>query len=697
MSPRKKELLHIYRRVSTKGQEGKYSLGIQLKKGKSLSKKLKLDYKDWSEGGKSGSSENIEEREVLSELFLHIQEGKVKHLFVQDLSRLSRNPMVSSMLRVELEKHEVKLYTDNSEMDFGSDEQTLLYDFMSSINQFFVKIQTKKSKLGKVEHFKRGGYRGGTFPMGYKSKKVDGLRRLVIVPKESEYIRKIFEWYDNDKTIKQIGRILDKDKFPPRRSKVWNFQSIVNILRNPLYIGVDTMVDKTRKDKDGNYPIMKNIDESMRIVDDKLFGRVQQKIEDILTIRNQLRRMKHEVLLRGKLWCDSCGSIFGVRVKPQKNERYYYCRSKENNWRELNKKKIKKCDIKKSLNIPNTDSIVWETLVNILGDSHHIKEIIKEQEFQKKKELESKTDNTELLKKLNSSKRTILRKIKDYDERGDENREWYLGGEITKVEYEKGIKIIEKGKSEYWNKYRQIDLKIQNIKDKKLWIEWLDTHSSWVKNIHKIESIEEKTELLNKYVNRIMVTFNEDKNLHSLEMNLKIPMVNDSYKVVDSSGGKRNYEIISGSSYYTTKVSPPKRGCKVKKKSKNDEVVKSNITEDTRIPPLDSNPLLWNRIKRGYYLTCRVKISSPRFWIRPLPKKQIKIFQIISELRDDKGMTYPQISDFLNNSTNLTPKRSKRGFYPPIVQSIYSKMNKREERIKQIPKPIIYDVGLMIE
>ncbi len=107
--------------------------------------------------------------------------------------------------------------------------------------------------------------------------------------------------------------------------------------------------------------------------------------------------------------------------------------------------------------------------------------------------------------------------------------------------------------------------------------------------------------------------------------------------------------------------------------------------------------LLWNRIERGYYLTCRVRISSPRFWIRPLPKKQIKIFQIISELRDDKNMTFPQISDYLNNSTNLTPKRSKRGFYPPIVQSIYSKMNKREERIKQIPKPIIYDVGLMVE
>ena len=563
MSPKKKkEILHIYRRVSTKGQEGKYSLGIQLKKGKSLSKKLGLDYKDWSEGGKSGSSESIEDRPVLSDLFLDIKLGKIKHIFVQDLSRLSRNPMVSSMLRIELEKHEVKLYTDNSEMDFGSDEQTLLYDFMSSINQFFVKINTKKSKLGKVEHFKKGGYRGGTFPMGYKSKKVDGLRRLVIVPKESDYIRKIFEWYDEDKTIKQIGRLLDKEKFPPRRSKVWKFQSVINILKNPLYIGVDTMMDSSRKDR----PVMKNIDESLRIVDDELFGRVQQKIEDILILRNQLKKMKHEVLLRGKLWCESCGNVFGVRVKPKKNERYYYCRGKENNWRELDKKKRVKCDIPKSLNIPNTDRIVWETLIEILGDSHHIKEIIKEQEFQKKKELEKKTDETQLLKKLSSSKRTIRRKLKDIDERGDENREWYLGGDITKGEWEKGNQIIEKGKSKLWSEYRQLDLRIQNIKNKKLWIDWLDTHTSWVKNINNIESIDDRKELLNRYVNRIMVSFNHEKNHHTIDLNLKIPMVNDGYEVVGKSLGKRKYEIKSGSSYFKTDVPPTKRGRISKKK-----------------------------------------------------------------------------------------------------------------------------------
>ena len=125
-------------------------------------------------------------------------------------------------------------------------------------------------------------------------------------------------------------------------------------------------------------------------------------------------------------------------------------------------------------------------------------------------------------------------------------------------------------------------------------------------------------------------------------------------------------------------------------------VVKSNIVRVPRIPPTDSQPLPWNRIERGYSLTCRVKISSPLFWVRPLTDKQNILYQIISELREE-GLTYPQISDYLNTSTDLTPKRSKRKFYSSMVQGIYSKMNKREKRINEIPKTEIYDVGLVLE
>ena len=92
---------------------------------------------------------------------------------------------------------------------------------------------------------------------------------------------------------------------------------------------------------------------------------------------------------------------------------------------------------------------------------------------------------------------------------------------------------------------------------------------------------------------QIEILKNKTDIIKKAQWDIKVP----SYKVVGSSGGKRNYEIMSGSSYYTTKVSPPKRGRKVKKKSKNDEVVKSNITEDTRIPPPDSNPSRLNEFR----------------------------------------------------------------------------------------------------
>jgi site-specific DNA recombinase len=687
MSPKTKEVLHIYRRVSTKGQEDKYSLGVQLKKGKKLSEKLGLNFKDWNEKGMSGSGERIEDREVLSELFIHIQEGFVKHLFVQDLSRLSRNPLVSGSLRVELERNGVQLYTDNSEIDFKSDEQVLLYDFLSSVNQFFVKVQTKKSKQGKVEHFKRGGYRGGTFPMGYKSRVVNGIKKLVVVPKESEYIRKIFEWYDNDKTVKQIGRLLDKDGFQPRRGETWVFQSIVNILQNPLYIGIDTMKDSTKTNSDGSHPILKNHEESFRIVSDEIFNRVQTKIENILTIRNQLKKMKHEVLLRGNLWCGSCGSIFGVRIKPSKNERYYYCRSKENNWRELDKKKWIKCECKKSINIPNTDKIIWDTLVQILGDSHHIKEVIKQQEFEKKKELQSKTDNSKILKTLEGKKRVILRKIKDLDERGEENREWYLGGEITKQQYQKGNQVVEKRKSDRWKEYREIDLQIQSIRDKKLWIDWLETHSSWVKDIENIQTTEDRREVLNQYVNRIKVFYHHPpKNHHSLEINLKIPMVNDTYHKLDKVKGKTDYEILSGSSYFSTKVLPTKRGRTSKKKVKNEGVVKSNIQEDTRIPPTDSNPSPSNSVvllNGEFFLNINILTKSQLLYFPygNYSPYQEELFNLCTTLHKE-GLGYRKISHYLNGRgyKSVRGKIFKNGH----IQSILNKGLVRKKRIKNM-------------
>ena len=538
----KKEILHIYRRVSTTEQTNKYSLGNQLDNGIKKSKELGMEYQDWNEEGVSGSSENIEDREVLQELYLKLQLGEIKNLYVFDLSRLSRNPMVSSHLRKELENHEVKLFTNESDVDFRSDEQVLMYDFFSSLNQFYVRVQRKKSMMGKVSHFKKGGWRGGTFPFGYESKKIDGLKQLVINPNESVWVRKIYELYDKGSSIKEICKYLDKNEIEPRRGKFWSNGSVLVILKNELYLGKDKMIDKITNPSKPRLLYFMN--KELQLVDGETFNRVQNRIQLQLKRRNQLTKVKHHnVLLRGLLFCESCGEIYGSRVKPSKNEFYYYCRSRENNWRKIDESKKVKCSIKKSLNIKNTDEQVWNTLVEILGNSHIIKETIKNEVLSdiKLNDLEREERVVELKKKISY----IKRKIKEFEIKEIENREWYLEGEIDKNQFERGKVVIGKSKDKRFSELEGLSMKIHSIEDEWKWVNWLDKHKGWIDGLNENSSIEEKKEMLNEYVSKILVGFDKSINQHKLKIHLKLPIVNDKFKRRNTK--KYSYDLYNGS------------------------------------------------------------------------------------------------------------------------------------------------------
>ncbi len=115
------ETLHVYTRVSTlKQKEEGTSLETQEELGRKRASDLSFEVRLWNEGDASSHHETIAKRPVLARLFAEIEAGNVKHLWVYDQSRLSRNDQVASLLRYACNKRGVTLYTKDGKYDLSN-------------------------------------------------------------------------------------------------------------------------------------------------------------------------------------------------------------------------------------------------------------------------------------------------------------------------------------------------------------------------------------------------------------------------------------------------------------------------------------------------------------------------------------------------------------------------------------------------
>ena len=96
------------------------------------------------------------------------------------------------------------------------------------------------------------------------------------------------------------------------------------------------------------------------------------------------------------------------------------------------------------------------------------------------------------------------------------------------------------------------------------------------------------------------------------------------------------------------------------------------------------------------YLTYTILAESSKLNIPKLSKKQLSLFDKISQFRDE-GLTYKQISDKLNK-LGIPPTRGKVGeFTPQKVWSSYTKIKKNLDREDIYHPPDIEDVKLVWE
>ena len=515
-----KEILHIYTRVSTHAQQEKgTSLDSQKELGIKKAKQLGFAHKVWNEGGASSNYEDFENRPELSKLLAEIDTGNIKHLWVYNNDRLSRNDITAHVIRMALQRNSVILYTENGEFNLNNPHDKLMKTLFDGIAQYDNAARAERTRLGKLNRVKQGFWMGGSAVYGYQIKD----KKLVLHLEESKWIKQIYEWYNNDKSTEWIKSELDKAGVETRRNKgLWSLGSIQKILQNThpagYYIYVDSKTDETVKCT------------CPAIVSKTLWNACQEKRKKIYARKGQNNRTKRFYLLRNLMYCGHCGSHMSGRIKESKNEYFYYCPRKERNWVKSASKKDKKwqrgkgCSMVRSLNIKATDELVTGEVFKIIFDQKRLYALI--QEHLKQDDSSDEGEEIETKKLKNKQKRltkeldNVIANIADVETnkilgKKDERVSERILGNLNMVlnETESKIEQCKVRLNELQNEYRILEITRKlNYNPTTLTVD-----------INK----EQKQAYLKKSLNRIDVSYDQEKCEHKLIIRFKLPLVNN--------------------------------------------------------------------------------------------------------------------------------------------------------------------------
>jgi DNA invertase Pin-like site-specific DNA recombinase len=526
------EVLHIYTRVSSTVQEEKgSSLESQKEFGIKKSKELGFDHKVWNEGGQSSFHDDLENRPVLVELLSLISEGRVKHLFVYNTDRLSRNDHTWSMIRIKLIQNDVTLYTNEGKYLLSDPMNKLLLGIMSEISSYDNYLRAERSRLGKVNKIQKGNWMGGPPPYGYRIEN----KRLVENPDESKWVKFIYESYRDHKSTRWIKQELLKNGVSTRRNKpVWSLGSIEKLITNTHYSGFYNYTDK----KSGKtYRV-----DCPSILPSTLIKEVQD-VKDSKSRKRNMRKSNfvHFYLLREYLICGSCGSHMSARTYPDNEKSYYYCPRRERNFVNEGTEKVKECSNNRYIKIEKTDQLVWDTIVEILSKSHLFKEEIKTQVMSQSK---PHSEQSKDIKKLK-------RKLKLKENEIEETTNTIVTLETDRIlnrrdneELEKILSNVENVRNGLRSEREEMIDQIHHLETQGRWINWVGHFGDRISKMSDF-TLEEKKHFLDGVIERITVNTIDVRN-HELKIEFKYPYVDDKFQWRDQTDKSLGYEIENG-------------------------------------------------------------------------------------------------------------------------------------------------------
>ena len=275
----------------------------------------------YDDGGFTGGNM---ERPALRRLMNDIEEGRVDCVIVYKVDRLSRSLLDFSRIMETFDKHGVSFVSVTQQFNTTSSMGRLTLNILLSFAQFEREIISERTRDKMAAARRKGKYIGGLPVLGYDVDRK--ASRLVVNELEAARVREIFGMYLNQesllKTVDELERrgwmtkqwVTKKGK--QRGGNPFTKTSLHKLLTNVTYVGKARYKNEIHEG------------EHKAIVDTATFEKVQRLLRLNHRTGGARVRNKYGALLKGLLYCGSCGCSMNhtYSAKPGgKRYRYYVC------------------------------------------------------------------------------------------------------------------------------------------------------------------------------------------------------------------------------------------------------------------------------------------------------------------------------------------------------------------------------------
>ena len=316
----------VYARYSSHRQDDGTSIDVQLEACHRLAGDPCVDYVDKAKTGRTKAG-----RKALLRLIADAEADKIARLFIYRYDRLGRSAETHAIV-ADLEDLDVEVISATEGKD------ALARGVQLVVAEHYSKALAERTRDGLLKRFDEGRWTGGHPPYGYEVVDRDGARKVAICDQEADAVRYAFRTYlAGPVGLKELAHQLNDKGFPTRRGGPWTFTTVRGILTNPIAVGrlrYNRRKFRLNKQTGRRVPIWRDeedhqdyVDESLRLVSDEDFERVQRRIAERARPDKKPRSPKTIRPFTGQIRCEACGSPCYSRTSNNRKGqyRYYLC------------------------------------------------------------------------------------------------------------------------------------------------------------------------------------------------------------------------------------------------------------------------------------------------------------------------------------------------------------------------------------